>query len=150
MKWLKDVHPSFSKHVWERNGLVQSIAMERFGGIDVLENPVCANCERPGAWHDNDSCYCFACGHVTPKNKTKTLYRYIAEDSLPKGMHKKDMELLQNMLIPEISGDLRKLFERIEHLEDKQYEEELDETEIEVIETIIDENEDFEDDDNTL
>ena len=121
VKWLKGVHPSFAKHIWERNGLVQAIAMERFGGVDMLDLPVCEKCEKPGAWHDNDSCYCFTCGHNTPKHKTKTLYRYIAEDSMPRGMSHDNMELLQKMLLPTISGALRDIFDNIENLDKNEY-----------------------------
>ena len=148
MKWLKGVHPSFSKHIWERNGLVQAIAMERFGGIDILELPVCERCEKPGAWHDNDSCWCNGCGHQTKKENTKSLYRYIAEDSMPGGMDKEALDLLNNMLVPTFSGALRKMFEDIERLESRQYEAETDETEIEIEETNIDEVLDESEDNN--
>lgn len=141
MKWLKGVHPSFSKHIWERNGLVQAIAMERFGGIDILELPVCEKCERPGAWHDNDSCWCNGCGHQTKKENTKTLYRYIAEDSMPGGVDKEALDLLNNMLIPTFSGALREMFENISNLEERPYVQEADESEMVVEELIIDESE---------
>lgn len=144
MKWLKGVHPSLSKHIWERNGLVQAIAMERFGGIDILELPVCEKCERPGAWHDNDSCWCNPCGHQTKKENTKSLYRYIAEDSMPGGMNQQDMEILDQMTSV-FSGALRKMFEDIERLEYSQYKQEEDETAMVVEETIIDDVEESED-----
>lgn len=150
MKWLKNVHPNFSKHIWQRNGLVQAIAMERFGGVDVLELPVCERCERPGAWHDNDSCWCNGCGHTTKKENTKTLYRYIAEDSMPGGMDKEALELLNNMLVPTLSGALREMFENIDTLEDRQYEQEEDEGTMQVEETIIDDTFEEENDNETV
>lgn len=144
VEWLKNVNPSFSKHIWQRNGLVQAIAMEKFGGIDVLSLPVCERCEKPGAWHDDDSCWCFPCGHNTAKEKTKTLYRYIAEDSMPHGVDKEAMELLYKMLLPTLSGALADMFRDIDNLENQKYEELEEESEMETKETMI-ESEDMED-----
>ena len=146
MEWLKGSHPSLAKHIWQRNGLVQAIAMERFGGIDVLSLPVCEKCEKPGAWHDKDSCYCFPCGHTTSKEKTKTLYRYIAEDSMPGGMAKEDMDLLGKMLIPTMSGALAEMFKDIDNLENSPYIQEEGEEDMPEDVTIIEESEDINDD----
>ena len=147
VEWLKGAHPSFAEHIWQRNGLVQAIAMERFGGVDVLNLPVCERCEKPGAWHDNDSCWCFPCGHRTPKERTKTLYRYIAEDSMPGGMAQEEMELLTKMLIPTLSGALAEMFESIDNIENTPYEAIEGEEELEVQETLVD-NEESEDVEN--
>lgn len=145
-EWLKGVHPKYAKHIWERNGLVQAISMEKFGGVDVLSLPVCERCEKPGAWHDDDSCYCFPCGHKTSKENTKTLYRYIAEDSMPHGVDKEAMELLNKMLIPTFSGALADMFNDIDNLENSQYATLEGEEPLEFEETIdtfdIDESED--------
>ena len=133
MKWLKGVHPSFARHVFERNGLVQAVCMERGMSTDQLELPVCERCEKPGLWHDDDSCWCNPCGHKTPKEHTKTLYRYIAEDSIPGGMKKEDMDLLSNILMPTISREILGLIEEIEKMEPNNYREVEDETNIDTV-----------------
>ena len=146
-EWLKGVHPKYAKHIWERNGLVQAIAMEHFGGVDVLSLPVCAKCEKPASWHDNDSAYCFACGHTTPKEQTKTLYRYIAEDSMPRGVDKEALDLLNEMLVPTISGALADMFRDIESLEHQEYIQQEGEEMLEMVDNALEfeESEDMSD-----
>lgn len=77
---IKGVHPAFAKHMFLRNRIIESFARWQYGGIDLLDLPVCGSCEKPGAWHDSPpgSCYCAACGKVTAK--TMTLRDYMAQE----------------------------------------------------------------------
>ncbi len=53
MKFLKNVDPKFAEHMFHQNRIVEAFAMSEFGGIDMLDQPVCGKCEKPG-WNVND------------------------------------------------------------------------------------------------
>lgn len=93
MKFLKDVNPKYAEHMYHQNRIVEAFAMSEYGGIDILDQPVCKSCEKPG-WNtfnpnfvstgdeDKDreivNCYCPACG--TTSYNTVTLRAYLIEE----------------------------------------------------------------------
>lgn len=67
---LKDINPKYAEHMYYKNRIVEAFARSYFGGMDILEQPICNKCEKPGFWHGDkhisNACYCPACGTVTP------------------------------------------------------------------------------------
>lgn len=93
MEFLKGVNPAFAEHMYHRNRIVEAFALSEYGGVDILESPVCGKCEKPG-WNtinpnfvstgdaDKDreirNCYCHACGSTT--YNTLTLKQYLIDE----------------------------------------------------------------------
>jgi hypothetical protein len=92
MDFLKDVNPKFAEHMYNQNRIVEAISMSEFGGIDVLDSPVCGRCDQPGwnIWNPNfvssgdadkdrevRNCYCVKCGTTT--YNTLTVRQYLIE-----------------------------------------------------------------------
>lgn len=93
MDFLKGVNPEYAEHMFHRNRIVEAFAMSVYGGVDVLDSPVCGKCEKPG-WNtvnpnfistgdeDKDreirNCYCEACGTTT--YNTLTVKQYLIEE----------------------------------------------------------------------
>ena len=64
-KTLKDIggiNPKFAKHTMIKNDIVKTFAMQRFGTIDILEQPMCTKCEKPCTWHKGGTAYHVECG----------------------------------------------------------------------------------------
>ena len=93
MKFLKNVNPKYAEHMYHQNRIVEAFAMSEFGGVDVLEQPVCGKCEKPG-WNtfnpnfvstgdedkdrDIKNCFCPACGTTT--YNTLSLRDYLLQE----------------------------------------------------------------------
>lgn len=97
---LKNVNPKFADHMYYKNRIVEAFALSEYGGVDVLEQPMCGKCEQPGfntidtnmkvpyirAIDKNGdeydkfihNCYCPKCG-TTTKN-TLTLREYLMQE----------------------------------------------------------------------
>lgn len=99
LKQLKNINPKYAQHMYYRNRIVEAFAVSEYGGVDVLEQPICGKCEQPGWNHsvpgqpifitrkdeygdDYDvfihNCYCPKCGQIT-KN-TLTLREYLMQE----------------------------------------------------------------------
>ena len=93
MDFLKDVNPAYAEHMFHQNRIVEAFAMSQYGGVDVLEHPVCKKCEKPGWNVENPSfkstgdedkdreirnCYCYSCGTTT--YNTLTLKKYLISE----------------------------------------------------------------------
>lgn len=76
MNLLKKADPKFAKHVFLKNELVEKFAEHEGGGLDILSQPVCENCEKVATW-DTKGAYCFSCGHTT-KEPMKVI-KYLME-----------------------------------------------------------------------
>lgn len=59
---LKNVAPKFAKHTMIKNDIVRHFALERFGTIDILDQPMCTKCEKPCTWHTGHTAYHLECG----------------------------------------------------------------------------------------
>jgi hypothetical protein len=101
---LKNVNPKFAKHVMVKNDLVKIFAMERFGTIDILEQPMCTKCEKPCTWHTGGTAYHLECGtHI--KNPITMLDYLRSEihlteeqlDIMAGIMYKSDLSELSNL-----------------------------------------------------
>lgn len=93
MRFLKGVNPKYAEHMYHQNRIVEAFAMSEFGGVDILEQPVCGKCCKAG-WNTVDptfvssgdldkdvnvrNCYCPACG-TTTKN-TLTVRQYLVQE----------------------------------------------------------------------
>ncbi len=93
MDFLKGVQPKYAEHMFHFNRIVEAFAMSQYGGVDVLEQPICKKCEKPGmntinptfvSTGDEDrdrdirNCYCEACG--TTSYNTITLKDYLVQE----------------------------------------------------------------------
>lgn len=97
---LKNINPKFADHMYYKNRIVEAFALSEYGGIDMLEQPMCGKCEQPGFFVNDPNmkvpyvivkdeygenqekfihnCYCPHCGTVT-KN-TLTLREYLMQE----------------------------------------------------------------------
>jgi hypothetical protein len=117
LRFLDNIHPKFAKHMFLRNSLVEMFAKEKFGGVEMLDLPMCRACERPGAWHDNESCYCFACGTTTPANQTKPLRQWLAQDIKEHGFSEEEMELLEQVTSEAVRNpEIERMMEAIDKM----------------------------------
>lgn len=93
MDFVKGVHPAFAEHMYHQNRIVEAFAMSVYGGVDVLDQPVCKKCEKPGWNIDNKNfvstgnedkdieirnCYCYSCGATT--YNTITVRQYLLDE----------------------------------------------------------------------
>lgn len=78
LQQLQKNNPKYLEHILQKNEMIMAFAKSTLGGIDLLEQPMCNHCEKPGAWHTDGTCYCWSCGTVT-KNPI-TLYEYLAQE----------------------------------------------------------------------
>jgi len=108
MRFLKNVNPKYAEHMYHQNRIVEAFAMSVFGGVDVLDHPVCGKCEKPG-WNtfnpnfkstgdaDKDreirNCYCEACGTTT--YNTLTLRAYLVQEL---NLQEEKIEQLENTI----------------------------------------------------
>lgn len=119
---LKGIHPKYAEHMFKRNHLIEMFAKERFGGVEVLDLPMCERCERPGAWHTDDTCYCFPCGHVTPKNRTKPLREWLAQDIKEYGFSEEEMALLEMVQTEAYEGSvILDMLDSLDNMEPNNY-----------------------------
>jgi len=93
MKFLKNIHPKYAEHMYHFNRIVEAFAMSEYGGVDILEQPICKKCEKPGmntintnyvSTGDEDkdrevrNCFCESCG--TTSYNTLTLKDYLVKE----------------------------------------------------------------------
>lgn len=74
---LGNINPKFAKHTMIKNDLVRKFALERFGTIDILDQPMCTRCEKPCTWHTGGTAYHLECG--THIKKPITMLEYLRE-----------------------------------------------------------------------
>ena len=92
MKAIQNKDPKYAKHMFLSNELVEKFAKHVVGGVNILEQPVCIHCEKPAAWNEGGSAYCFSCGKDTPSNKVVTVRQYLIEQL--KGFDVDKLEML--------------------------------------------------------
>lgn len=74
---LGKVNPKLAKHTLIKNDLVRMFALQRFGTIDLLDQPMCTKCERPCTWDKNGTAYHVECGtHIA---NPVTMLEYLRE-----------------------------------------------------------------------
>lgn len=93
MKTINGVDPKFAKHMFLRNKLIENFAKSLGGGVNILDQPMCNHCERPAAWNDGGTAYCFSC-HSTTKEPI-TVKKYLIEYT--KGVSEEQLEILSMM-----------------------------------------------------
>lgn len=62
IKELEGIDPKFAKHTMIKNDIIKLFAMERYGTIDLLEQPMCTKCEKPCTWDKGHTAYHVECG----------------------------------------------------------------------------------------
>jgi hypothetical protein len=45
---LRGINSKFAEHMYNKNRIVEAFAMSNLGGVDILEQPMCGKCEKPG------------------------------------------------------------------------------------------------------
>lgn len=90
MKAIESTEPKFAKHMFLRNQLLENFAKYMGGGVNILDQPMCNHCERPAAWHDGGTAYCFSCNHTT--KEPITVKQYLIEYT--KGIPEETLEIL--------------------------------------------------------
>lgn len=95
MKSIESVDPKFAKHMFLKNQLIENFAMHMGGGIELLQQPMCPSCEKPAAWNEAGTAYCFSCNRSIPADKITTVAQYLIE--FTKGFNEEQLEVL-NML----------------------------------------------------
>lgn len=89
LKLIEKQNPKFANHVIQGNELMESFIKHEGGGIELLEQPVCENCEKVAAW-GKDGAFCFSCKHTTKEPITVREY-------LEKALKGFDIDLLNSM-----------------------------------------------------
>jgi len=84
---LKKVNPKLSDNFFHKNQLVEGFVKHEEGGIDLMKQPVCEKCERPGTWNKEGG-YCFSCNHTTKDPKK-------VEEYLTETLEGLDVELIK-------------------------------------------------------
>ena len=79
MKSIEKIDPKYAKHMFLKNQLIENFAMHMGGGIDLLDQPVCPHCEKPAAWNEGGTAYCFSCNKSIPMDKVITVIEYLIE-----------------------------------------------------------------------
>lgn len=51
LEYLRNINPAFTEHMYEGNRVIEAFAKSTLGGVDILDQPICPHCEKPGAWH---------------------------------------------------------------------------------------------------
>jgi hypothetical protein len=101
---LKNINPKYAEHMYFKNRIVEAFAISAFGGVDILDQPVCGHCEKPGFWHGDKTmsgaCYCPGCGSIT-KNAVEMRDYLSQELKLPTEV----MEQLELMMYAEVKND---------------------------------------------
>lgn len=102
MNMLSKYSPKYAKHAFYIDNIVTKFAKEKFGGIEILELPMCNKCERPGLWHEGGTCECPKCGNT---GKAKSMRERFAEDLKEFGLNVNKLQALDNIL-PEEQEEL--------------------------------------------
>lgn len=71
---LGHVKPALAKHALIKNDIVRKFAMEHYGSIDILDQPMCTKCEKPCTWHKGGTAYHHECGTYIKKPITMLDY----------------------------------------------------------------------------
>lgn len=87
---LKENDPKMAENFFHKNDLVGKFIKHEEGGLDLMKQPVCEKCERPGTW-SQDGCHCFSCNHDT--KDPKKVEDYLME--MLSGMDKNLLRLLK-------------------------------------------------------
>ena len=90
MNTIQGTDPKFAKHMFLSNQLIENFAKSLGGGVNILEQPMCNHCEKPAAWNDGGSAYCFSC-HTTTKEPI-TVKKYLIEYT--KGIKEEQLQML--------------------------------------------------------
>jgi len=97
LKILKKTDTKYAKHILHKNDIVESFLTYMGFGSDVLSQPVCSKCERPGLWGmDKDlraECHCLACGKITKNPVTVSQYMM---DQMRKNIPEEFLEFIAN------------------------------------------------------
>jgi len=72
---LQILHPEYSKHMFNKNEFVKQIVEDQFGGIDMIDRPICTTCQRP-CLRSQQGAFCSSCGTTIPHDKIITLNEY--------------------------------------------------------------------------
>lgn len=91
MESIKGKDPKLAAHMMQRNDIIRKFASKIGGGIDILEQPMCEHCEKPAAWDEGGTAYCFACNKKT--SKPITVHEYFMEHT--KYYTKEQLEILK-------------------------------------------------------
>ena len=83
MRGIEGKNPKYAKHIMKKNELVMRFAEKAYGGIQVLEQPVCRSCEGIATWDfpdskGNERGYCSGC-HVHTTNPV-TVHDYLVNE----------------------------------------------------------------------
>lgn len=92
MKNIKSADPKYAKHMLQKNDILEDFAFSIFGGVDILEQPVCRKCERPALWDHGDVGHCMACGTIT-KNPW-TVRQYLLDQIDRRKLTQEQLEVL--------------------------------------------------------
>lgn len=65
------------------NSIVVDFALNVFGNVNIIDQPVCPRCETPALWDINNNCYCPKCGTFS-RNGVLTFKDYIKQELLKK------------------------------------------------------------------
>lgn len=90
MKAIEGTDPKFAKHMFLQNKLIENFAKSLGGGVNILDQPMCNHCEKPAAWNEGGTAYCFSC-HTTTKNPI-TVKKYLIEYT--KGISEEQLQML--------------------------------------------------------
>lgn len=74
---LGNTNPKYAKHILAKNELVMTFAKRMYGGIEILNQPVCRSCEGVATWDIGGTAYCFNCNVKT--NDPISVKEYLIE-----------------------------------------------------------------------
>lgn len=98
----------YAKHMLHKNDIVESFLKYMGFGTDVLSQPVCNKCEKPGLWgmdeNKKGACHCTSCGHITKKPMTVSQYMM---DQMEKQIPPELFELIANAALMQSDADKR-------------------------------------------
>lgn len=92
MKAIDGKDPKYAKHMFLKNSIIEKFAKHVGGGVEILEQPVCIHCEKPAAWNEGGTAYCFYCHGTTPADKVVTVQQYLMDQL--KGFNEEALERL--------------------------------------------------------
>lgn len=80
MDSIGKMDPKYAKHMFLSNQIIEQFAMHSGGGLELLDQPVCTQCEKPAAWNDGGSAYCFSCHRTIPADQITTVLEYLRNE----------------------------------------------------------------------
>lgn len=95
LEQIKKSNPKYLEHILQKNDIIMTFAKSTLGGLDLLEQPMCNHCEKPGAWNTGGTCYCWACGTVT--KDPITFYEYLAQELK---LSEEDVKMILSLAYP--------------------------------------------------